>query len=188
MREPRCGMPDFYRNSKNLPFRAISRYSWFPDHQKWYKYNLSYTLDNSVRAEVKQPLVNAMSQWTYVTPFRFHYVSRHGDADIKISFAEENHGDGFPFEGALAQAFAPTDGRIHFAAHRSWSYRGAANIYTFDLQTVGMHELGHALGLGHNQDYWAVMYPTVNPGQIRHLQSDDIDGIKAEGFVSFVRV
>lgn len=181
MRQPRCGMPDFFNPNKSddIPFRAISRYSLFTNHQKWDKYSLTYAFDSSVREDYKQPLVNAMTEWTYATPFRFKHAS-HDYADIKISFVEEDHGDGVPFRhGELAHTFAPPDGRVHFAKHRSWSYWGTVNIYTLDLQTVALHELGHALGLGHSEYYWAVMYPVVIPGEIKHLQRDDIDGIRA---------
>jgi hypothetical protein len=34
----------------------------------------------------------------------------------------------------------------------------------YDLETVVIHELGHAMGLGHSADPTSVMYATLNPG------------------------
>src|SRR5262249_51648636 len=49
---------------------------------------------------------------------------------------------------------------------------------TYDLQSVAVHEMGHALGLDHSSDSTAVMYATYN-GTKRSLSSDDISGIQA---------
>ena len=50
----------------------------------------------------------------------------------------------------------------------------------YDLYTVILHELGHALSLG--EDYGinsdTIMRPTLKPGEVRGLASDDIRGIK----------
>ncbi len=49
---------------------------------------------------------------------------------------------------------------------------------TYDIQSVVMHELGHALGLSHTSTYGAVMYPSYSSLK-RVLTSDDIAGIQA---------
>jgi predicted Zn-dependent protease len=50
----------------------------------------------------------------------------------------------------------------------------------YDLYTVLLHELGHALHLG--EDYGVnsttVMCPTIEPGEVRRLTTDDISGIQ----------
>jgi len=51
-----------------------------------------------------------------------------------------------------------------------------------DLQNTITHELGHALGLMHNEDdLRAVMYPSAPPGETskRHLSDDDRSGLLA---------
>lgn len=73
------------------------------------------------------------------------------------------HGDGQPFIGpgsGLAHTFAPPDDRVHFDAAQKWSTKGEKAAY--DIQTVGLHELGRALGLGHSWIKKAVMYPIVD--------------------------
>jgi hypothetical protein len=41
----------------------------------------------------------------------------------------------------------------------------------FDLETIVVHELGHALGLGHSDASASVMYPTLNTGQVKRTMS-----------------
>ena len=49
---------------------------------------------------------------------------------------------------------------------------------TYDIQTVAMHEIGHALGLDHTTVAGTVMWPYYN-GTHTTLSSDDIGGIQA---------
>lgn len=55
------------------------------------------------------------------------------------------------------------------------SYESYANG-EYDVQTVWLHELGHALGLGHSNVDGSVMEPYYE-GSRRTLHQDDIDGI-----------
>ncbi|KAL0342378.1 UNVERIFIED_CONTAM: Metalloendoproteinase 3-MMP [Sesamum calycinum] len=57
---------------------------------------------------------------------------------------------------------APSDGRLHFDGDEKWV--DGVTPGAFDLQTVGLHELGHVLGLGHTNDSGAVMYPYIGDG------------------------
>src|SRR5207253_1131721 len=50
--------------------------------------------------------------------------------------------------------------------------------YTYDLQSVAMHELGHTLGLDHSVIPGTVML-AVYGGTKRALSSDDVNGIQA---------
>ncbi len=49
---------------------------------------------------------------------------------------------------------------------------------TVDSQRVALHELGHALGLGHSSDLSAVMAPNLHESQ-NVLAPDDVAGIKS---------
>jgi hypothetical protein len=53
---------------------------------------------------------------------------------------------------------------------------GEAN---YNMQTVFLHENGHALGLGHSDVGGAVMWPSYS-GMLLDLQQDDIDGVTAK--------
>ncbi len=50
----------------------------------------------------------------------------------------------------------------------------------FDVESVGLHELGHVVGLDHSQYSWAVMWYAISWGEVqRDLSSDDVNGIIA---------
>jgi hypothetical protein len=54
------------------------------------------------------------------------------------------------------------------------------SFYQFDVESVALHELGHCLGLDHSQYNWAVMWYSINWGEVqRELSTDDIAGVLA---------
>ncbi|KAK4489059.1 hypothetical protein RD792_004853 [Penstemon davidsonii] len=179
MQEPRCGIPDLF-NTNESTFHMVSHYSFFRGRSRWRKRSLKYSFNINVKEEAKPPLERALKEWANATPFRFFHVKQSSKAHIRISFLHGDHGDGLPFgtiKGGLAHAFGPNDGRVHFDADEKWASNGDKNAY--DIQFVGLHELGHILGLGHSRIEKAVMYPIVDLGERKHLHEDDINGVKA---------
>jgi hypothetical protein len=66
-------------------------------------------------------------------------------------------------------------GDIFFNTSKSWQISGK----TYDLRTVALHELGHALGMGHSAiGAVAVMWPSYTSSK-QALTTDDISGIRA---------
>ncbi len=57
---------------------------------------------------------------------------------------------------------------------------GAPETVRYDIQNAMTHELGHALGLAHNDLPNTVMFPRSVPGEIskRTLAADDVEGLK----------
>ena len=93
--------------------------------------------------------------------------------DIVLIFASGDHGDNNPFDGVggvLAHAYFPRVGWVHFDEDETWTvehrpHGGGAK----DLETVALHEFGHALGLRHSDVRSAVMYAYYG-GSLRGLQ------------------
>ncbi|GAX60005.1 metalloproteinase [Candidatus Scalindua japonica] len=95
--------------------------------------------------------------------------------------------DGTVGPNVLAHAFQPGTeaifgpggtiaGDMHFDDSNIWSDGGGGG--TIDFHTVALHELGHALGLGHSAVAGSVMEATY-AGPRRALHADDIAGITA---------
>jgi hypothetical protein len=97
---------------------------------------------------------------------------------------------GFESPSVLAHAYLPgtealygaggtLTGDVHVNAAKTWvdDPFEADDGALYDLQTVLLHEVGHALGLGHSDIDGSVMFPSYEGGK-RSLTADDIAGIQ----------
>jgi hypothetical protein len=110
-------------------------------------------------------ILRAMAEWSRVIQVTWQASTNPaGNRTVNIFFAKGAHGDGYPFTGpagVIAHTFYPAPpnpepiaGDMHFNDDETW--RVGLNT---DLFSVALHELGHALGLGHSDIPNAVMYP-----------------------------
>lgn len=131
---------------------------------------------------VRQELVRAMSAWSRVVQVDFQRAyNPTALKNVNILFGSRDHGDPYPFDGpgrVLAHTFYPAPpnpepiaGDLHFDNDELW------NIGTdIDVFSVALHELGHALGLGHSDVPNAVMYPYYR--RTEGLTDEDIGAIR----------
>ncbi|KAI3829129.1 hypothetical protein L1987_03245 [Smallanthus sonchifolius] len=181
---PRCGFPDKETpQHSNKSLHTVSHYQFFPGRPKWPagKRHLTYAFGSRFPTRFMPPVTQAFRKWATASQyFTFSRATTYQSADLKISFARQDHGDGFPFDGTggvLAHAFTPTDGRFHYDADESWVVGAVPNAY--DIETLALHEIGHLLGLDHSQYESAIMWGSFMAGVTKGLSSDDIEGIRA---------
>ncbi len=132
--------------------------------------------------EAKAEIRRAMEAWTRVVKVRFAAAAgAPGTKNVNILFGAGAHGDPYPFDGAgkvLAHTFYPAPpnpepvaGDLHFDDAEPWRIGSDIDIYS-----VALHELGHALGLGHSDVPNAVMYPYYR--RATDLTPEDIGAVR----------
>ena len=111
-----------------------------------------------------------------------HYIpfpDGHPEEAITRSFDAWATVSNFTFERVLDEKFAEVE--VHFVVQDG---PGGVLAYAlpdcFDLDSTVTHEIGHILGLGHSQDPEAVMYAYSGANETKHINQDDIDGIRAK--------
>lgn len=72
---------------------------------------------------------------------------------------------------------------VYYDGDGSWDFVWATNptFNQFDIESAGVHEFGHALGLDHSPVIGSSMYPSITAGStaVRSLDNDDIAGVQA---------
>ncbi|KAK3702239.1 hypothetical protein QZH41_005401 [Actinostola sp. cb2023] len=168
---------------------SLQRYVvWGP---RWWRTQLTYYITfGKDLYEVDQVRIfkEAFERWSKVAPkLQFTRTMDPKLADFKISFGYTEH-SGIPGErkctsnfdgwtGVLAHAYAPRDGRIHFDENEWWSAYENSSPFKVALPQTATHEIGHALGLSHSDEYYSMMYPSCCQSTA-DLHQDDIDGIR----------
>ncbi|VDD97007.1 unnamed protein product [Enterobius vermicularis] len=130
---------------------------------KWPKRRITYTIENYLdylsENDTKKGVQEAFDQWSTLVPIKFQFVSSGGD--VKISFGRL---DGKWGMLAVATVGWARTNFLVFDTYERWTYKNVDEILKgyIDLYTIAKHEIGHVLGVEHNQDPLSVMAPYYN--------------------------
>ncbi len=132
--------------------------------------------------DVRGEFQRALAEWARHVKIGFSQGARADAArNLNLLFASGGHGDAYPFDGrgkVLAHTFYPAPpnpepiaGDLHLDDDEDWKIGADMDVYS-----VVLHELGHALGLGHSDKPGAVMYPYYR--RMSELTQEDIGAIQ----------
>ena len=108
--------------------------------------------------------------------------------DIHLIYFDENNSSDFFPPGSSTVAVTPVffqgagnivDADILYNGGE-WNFSTSGQVGRFDVGDVGVHELGHLLGLNHSAFIGSSMYPYVDPSVLLHrsVSEDDIRGLR----------
>jgi predicted Zn-dependent protease len=156
-----------------------------------HKANFSYVVPGTHRVSFSSALKQAMADWNVTSGFKYVPIDR-SSAPCDMSgpngaaMGATACGQAFG-SGTLAITFYTYTSAKHFThagtvfnSNVNFSvYSGAFKPTTTDFRRVAVHELGHALGMAHenNSSIPAIMAPTVS--KIEKPQPDDVRGVRA---------
>lgn len=131
-------------------------------------------------------IIRAFDAWSSVANLTFTLVADGGEDWNTTGTSGDMRFGGESLDGAfgtLAHGYFPpangntAAGDIHFDSDDLWEIGAdGSGDGVFDIFTVALHEIGHALGLGHEPGILAVMNPFY--AELGALQADDIAGIQ----------
>ena len=160
-----CGVPD--RMTSGLQIQAYGS-----PGGRWSRGNLSYRVNstncNLSAAVVNQVIASAFQIWQSASPY-FVFTRVGFPADIEIRFGGIQLDNRFGMAGGIAGAGSyPESGRLNFDSFETWT--------PALLLSVGLHEIGHVLGLSHSTNRNSVMYP-FSPN-LSVLDRESIDALR----------
>lgn len=130
----------------------------------------SISLDSVMFSGYETVIASAFDAWAAAADIKFLAVLDEGRAEehaqaADIRLTAEDMGN----TGVLGHAYYPKFGDVHFNSLINWSQS--------QFYRTSLHEIGHSIGLAHEETNTAIMAPIDNP-RLNGLQQDDINGAR----------
>ena len=144
--------------------------------------------DGTSAADYQSALNDAINSWNSESNFQYDINSAYIDpcaagGDNSASFESDICGAAFGDNAlAVASTFYSNGGGtiysdIFFNSSYNWGIHNNSGP-PYDFKRVALHEVGHTLGIGHEENNSSIMNPGYQ-GNVTTLQQDDINGIRA---------
>lgn len=132
---------------------------------------VTWAVDDSISQAELQSINAAFAEWSEVANIQFQQVASTAESDIDFAnSAIDGAGNVLGVAG-----FSYSGGQLQSA---DIQFDSGDNLSGSEFTLVAIHEIGHAIGLGHFNDDPAVMNSTAN-FDLTGLAQSDIDGIVA---------
>lgn len=175
--EPRCGFPDYPYPEGVLPAQAEA--NWPVGCRGKLKFSRSFkSLPGMSEEDTSRAFIGMSNNWTYALNDVDVNANAIGDSSAHIYAGLKALGGGTLAWSFLANNSCSDKLEQAYDNTRSWNLALAI--------TVSSHEVGHALGLPHNRDGDALMYPSIHSRSLARLgypNSTDLAQAKGLGYV-----
>jgi len=158
-----------------------------------YSYSNLTSLVSLTNSEIKTAVKESLGLWAGYAPLNFLEVKDSGPLPTSshLSYSAINHpdirfGKHYIIGEALAHTLSPDGsglgGDVHFNSSKLWDINPNFTFLRGDFLETTAHEIGHSLGLGHEEINDAIMNPRAanrfDGFGTSYLLPDDISGIR----------
>ena len=140
-------------------------------HVRWY---LGPSPGNLAHDDAIAVIASAFQEWAVPTGIVFEQAATAEEGDIKLCWSDLSQTNEFAFDGPGGKLSDAGDSTITFDSSEKWELTAEAceKPHQFNLAAVALHEIGHIIGLTHDDDPMAVMAPYYNKKRVSLRKSD----------------